>query len=44
MAVYIVWDYWRIKDIFYAIVYKDGELYFSETPMPYDLKGIKENG
>jgi hypothetical protein len=40
--VYVVWDYWRIRSIFYCLVYKEGELYFSEAKIPENLEDIDE--
>jgi uncharacterized membrane protein len=43
MPIYTVWDYWfdLEKNTYYAIVEKDGELYFSEAIVPNNLKDIK---
>lgn len=36
--VYVIVDYWKVGNIYYAIYYRDNELYFSEAIVSENLK------
>lgn len=36
--VYIIWDYWKIENKYYCIVYKNDMLYFSEAEIPEEYR------
>jgi len=31
MAIYLVWDFWATEEKYYAVLYKDDNLYFCEA-------------
>lgn len=39
---YIIWDWWKINNCYYAIVEENEILYFSEAEILDNLKGIDD--
>jgi hypothetical protein len=38
MALFIIWDWWRTGNWYYCLLYKDGELYFSEAEISEEYR------
>jgi len=40
MAVYVIWDWWKIGNVYFCLVFKDNILYFSQAEIPENSQGI----
>jgi hypothetical protein len=41
--IYIIWDFWKVENIYYCLVYKGDTLYFYQSESLKNLENINGN-